>query len=50
MGQKDALKDEADHDALMDIIISMVALNSIPTFGPTAIINLIFFLKELTMN
>ena len=34
----------------MDIILSMVALNSLPTFGPTAIINLIIFLKELTMN
>jgi hypothetical protein len=50
MGQKDALKNENDHDAVMDIVLSMVALNSLPTFAPTAMINLIFFLKELTMN
>jgi len=50
MGQKDALKDESDRDAVMDIIISMLALNSLPTFAPTAIINLIVFLKELMMN
>jgi hypothetical protein len=50
MGQKDAMKDESDRDAVMDIILSMLALNSLPTFAPTAIINLVVFCKELTMN
>ena len=30
--------------------MSMLALNALPTFAPTAIINLIIFVKELMMN
>jgi len=44
------MKSEGDKDAIMDMVIGMIVVNSIPTFAPTAFINLVVFLKECTMN